>query len=151
VILDFQMAQHKLLNEAEIADLLFDEDDDGLDNISVDDDDGDDDGPQETEEVFFAGQPPVLTPPPPTPLPLSPGSQDMFDELPSPTASPSREPNSSVFGKEPPAKRPRMQQPNSGSWFPCLQCNWRCCFKLQYSINNPHTNYRNFRRKVCFL
>lgn len=87
------MAYPKVLTEVEIARILEGEDDDDLDSISVDDEDGDDDGPEEFEEVFSDR-------PPPTMPPVSPGSQDMFEEeLPSPTAS----------LQEPPAKRRRLQ------------------------------------------
>jgi hypothetical protein len=130
---------HKTLTEVEISELLLEEDDDGdgLDSISVDDDDGSDDGPDESEEVLRLVQPALL----------SPGSQDMFDELPSPSKEPSfpcakrQRPSSPVAAtstEEPPAKRQRRQQHNSGkscvsysgslgTEYPCVKklvCKW---------------------------
>lgn len=124
------MAHQKKLTEFEISDLLEVEDDDELGSLSVDDEDGDSDGPEEFEEIILP-LPHTLPHSHPSPgsqdmfiEPLSPESQQLVDELPSPSASPSLErpidellsPAASA-SKEPPAKRRRLQsrqQPSSG-------------------------------------
>jgi hypothetical protein len=96
--------------ETDIAKLLLEDEDedDDLGSISVDDDEyGEDEGlEEETEEVITA---PVILRPAPTTPPwlLNQESEDMPDEPSSPTASP---------GKEPPAKRRRRGEPDSGTY-----------------------------------
>lgn len=134
------MAQPRKLTEDEIVDLLEVDDDDDLDTISVDDDDGDSDGPEEFEEIVLL-QPHTQLPSPgsqdmfadlQTPAILSPATQQLVDDLPSPSPSQLLSPAvSSVLvppidelpsptaspSKGPPAKRRRIQsrpQPNSG-------------------------------------